>query len=186
MSLRAFFSRLLTPISNSHRSENGAAHGRQQKRTWRYYLVQFLIITTLLLSAIWLLMALWYQFGMRALITWLATILIVGVLIALLSSRYWPKTAKQLNNQQATSQSITKAKISKNKKSASKWLMGLYAAIWFVGLGWFFSIEPKQDRDWMPEVSERVTYERDANNPDLITFTNVRNFDWHTDQEATE
>ena len=60
MSLRAFFSRLLTPLSNSHRLENGAAHGRQQKRTWRYYLVQFLIITTLLLSAIWLLMALWY------------------------------------------------------------------------------------------------------------------------------
>ena len=188
MSLRAFFSRLLTPLSNSHRSENGAAHGRQQKRTWRYYLVQFFIITTLLLSAIWLLMALWYQFGMRALITWLAIIVIVGVLIALLSSRYWPKTAKQLNNQQATSQSITKAKTSPNtnKKSASKWLMGLYAAIWFVGLGWFLSIEPKQDRDWMPEVSERVTYERDANNPNLVTFTNVRNFDWHTDQEATE
>src|SRR5690606_35384790 len=164
MSLRAFFSRLLSPLANSNRLEHGAAHDRQQKRTWRYYLAQVIIVTTLLLSAIWLLMAIWYQFGMRALITWLATIVIVGVLIDLLSSRYWPKTAKQLNNQQATSQSITKAKTSKNKKSASKWLMGLYAAIWFVGLGWFLSIEPKQNRDWMPEVSERVTYERDANN----------------------
>ena len=188
MSLRAFFSRLLTPLSNSNRSEHGAAHGRQQKWTWRYYLTQFLIVTTLLLSAIWLLMALWYQFGMRSIITWLATIVIVGVLVTLLGSRYWPKTAKRLNNQQSTSQSITNAQTSQNtsRKAASKWLMGLYTAIWFVGLGWFFSIEPEQNRDWMPEVSERVTYERDTNNPDLITFNNVRNFDWHTDQEATE
>ena len=187
MSLRAFFSRLLTPLSNSNRSEHGAAHGRQQKRTWRYYLAQFLIVTTLLLSAIWLLMALWYQFGMRSIITWLATIVIVGVLVTLLGSRYWPKTAKRLNNQQSTSQSITNAQTSQNtsRKAASKWLMGLYTAIWFVGLGWFMSIEPEQNRDWMPEVSERVTYERDTNNPDLITFTNVRNFDWHTDKEAT-
>ena len=187
MSLRAFFSRLLTPLSNSNRSEHGAAHGRQQKRTWRYYLAQFLIVTTLLLSAIWLLMALWYQFGMRSIITWLATIVIVGVLVTLLDSRYWPKTAKRLNNQQSTSQSITNAQTSQNtsRKAASKWLMGLYAAIWFVGLGWFMSIEPEQDRDWMPEISQRVTYERDATNPDLVTLTNVRNFDWHTDKEAT-
>ena len=188
MSLRAFFSRLLTPLSNSNRSEHGAAHGRQQKWTWRYYLAQFLIVTTLLLSAIWLLMALWYQFGMRSIITWLATIVIFGVLIALLGNRYWPSPAKQSNNQQANSQLTTHAKISKNtnKKSASKWLLGLYGAIWFVGLGWFMSIEPEQDRDWMPEVSERVTYSRDATNPDLVTLTNVRNFDWHTDEEATE
>ena len=187
MSLRAFFSRLLTPLSNSNRSEHGAAHGRQQKRTWRYYLAQFLIVTTLLLSAIWLLMALWYQFGMRSIITWLATIVIVGVLVTLLDSRYWPKAAKRLNNQQSTSQSITNAQTSQNtsRRAASKWLMGLYTAIWFVGLGWFMSIEPEQNRDWMPEVSERVTYERDTNNPDLVTFSNVRNFDWHTDKEAT-
>ena len=68
----------------------------------------------------------------------------------------------------------------------TKWLLGLYAAIWLIGLGWFMSIEPKQQRDWMPEVSERVAYTRDASNPDLITLTNVRNFDWHTDTEATE
>ena len=187
MSLRAFFSRLLTPLSNSNRSEHGAAHGRQQKRTWRYYLVQFLIVTTLLLSAIWLIMALWYQFGVRSFITWLATVVIFGVLVTLLGSRYWPKAAKRLNNQQSTSQSITNAQTSQNtsRKTASKWLMGLYAAIWFVGLGWFMSIEPEQDRDWMPEVSQRVTYERDATNPDLVTLTNVRNFDWHTDKEAT-
>lgn len=222
MSLRAFISRLLSSQSNSHRSDNGldtlesnnhgsdrhglknnTANGRQLSPAWRYYLVQFFIITTLLLSAIWLLMAIWYQFGARSAITWLMATLIASVLIALLSSRYWPKTAKLLNKQlldkqlfnkkpldkqQATCQSMTDAKTSRNtnQRSASKWLMGLYGAIWLMGAGWFFSIEPQQERDWMAEVSERVTYERDDTNPDLITLTNVRNFDWHTDTEATE
>ena len=61
--------------------------------------------------------------------------------------------------------------------------------IWGSLVYWFglvFSIEPKQDRDWMAEVSERVTYSRDANSPDLVTLTNVRNFDWRTDKEAAE
>ncbi|MFP3681601.1 hypothetical protein SB725_31450, partial [Pseudomonas sp. SIMBA_041] len=60
------------------------------------------------------------------------------------------------------------------------------SAVWLVGLGWFFSIEPKQDREWMAEVDQRVSYERDATNPDLITLTNVRNFDWRTEEDATE
>lgn len=188
MSLRSFFSRLLMPYSQSHRAENGTAADDQKKRTWRYYLVQVLIITTLLLSAIWLLMAIWYQFGMRSLITWLTTIVIVGVLAALLSNRYGAKDTKRLGNTQLDNQSINHAKKSKNtsKKTASKWLVGLYAAIWFVGVGWFFSIEAKQQRDWMPEVSQQVSYQRDVTNPDLITLTNVRNFDWHTNEEATE
>ena len=188
MSLRSFFSRLLMPYSQSHRAENGTATDDHKKRTWRYYLVQVLIITTLLLSAIWLLMAIWYQFGMRSLITWLTTIVIVGVLAALLVNRYGAKNAKTLGHIQSDNKSINHARVSKNtsKKVASKWLMGLYATIWFVGVGWFFSIEPKQQRDWMPEVSQQVSYQRDVTNPDLITLTNVRNFDWHTNEEATE
>ncbi|MGP4120070.1 lipoprotein N-acyltransferase Lnb domain-containing protein [Psychrobacter aquimaris] len=199
MSLRSLLSRLLTPRSHSHRSDNGldglelnnhgsdrhglkksAANDRQPTPTWRYYLVQFLIITTLLLSAVWLLMAIWYQFGAGSAITWLTAILIVGVLTALLSIHYWPKMAKRFDNKQWGKKTTI------SSKSANKWLTTLYCAIWLVGVGWFFSIEPQQERDWMAEVSERVTYERDATNPDLVTLTNVRNFDWHTDTEATE
>ena len=184
MSLRAFFSRLLTPLSNSNRSEHGAAHGRQQKRTWRYYLVQCLIVTTLLLSAIWLLMALWYQFGMRSIITWLATIVIFGILAALVKTAYGTKNYRSKNPKKQADNHLNNL-TTYDRTTAAKWLIGLYGAIWFVGLGWFMSIKPEQNRDWMPEVSERVTYSRDANNPDLVTFSNVRNFDWHTDKEAT-
>ena len=184
MSLRTFFSRLLTPHSNSHRSKSGAAHHNQQKMTWRYYLVQFLIVITLLLSAIWLLMAIWYQFGARSVLTWLATVFIVGILAALLSSRYWMTDTNQTPHNITADRQVI-AKKTTTKKTKIKWLMGLYAVIWFVGVGWFMSITPEQQRDWMPEVSQKITYERDPNNPDLITLTNVRNFDWHTEDDAT-
>ena len=142
MSLRSLLSRLLAPRSHSHRLDNGldrlelnspssdrhgvqksAANGRKPTSRWRYYLVQFLIITTLLLSAVWLLMAIWYQFGAGSAITWLTAILIVGVLTALLSIRYWPKMAKRFDNIQCSNETTV------NRKSATKWLTALYGAI---------------------------------------------------------
>ena len=233
MSLRAFFSRLLSPHSNSHRSDKGSdSHGSETdnlktqnvnndleadslafdslafnnlvmsvpnghppKSKWRHYLLQFFIALTLILSAIWLLLAIWYQFGGRSIITWLTIILIVGVLATLLGVRAWSKTSHNLINKLTSKRrsnskkhNIGNASTEKTitKKTMTKWLLGLYAAIWFIGLGWFMSIEPKQQRDWMPEVSERVAYTRDASNPDLITLTNVRNFDWHNADDATE
>ena len=213
MSLRAFFSRLLSPHSNSHRSDNGldthdleadnlnqgmkasAPNGHPPKSQWRHYLLQFLIALTLILSAIWLLLATWYQFGGRSIITWFTIILIVGVLATLLGVRAWSEISHNLINKLTSKRrsnskkhNIKNASIEKTttKKTMTKWLLGLYAAIWLIGLGWFMSIEPKQQRDWMPEVSERVAYTRDASNPNLITLTNVRNFDWHNADDATE
>ncbi|AMN68969.1 hypothetical protein AK825_12955 [Psychrobacter sp. P11G5] len=123
-------------------------------------------------------MLLGYQLGAYSPVTWIATIVIVGLLASVLSVKYRPKLANRIIDK-ATNKTI-------NQKTTNKWLTGIYMAVWVVGLGWFFSIEPKQNRDWMAEVSQRVSYERDATNPDLITFTNVRNFDWHTDEDATE
>jgi len=140
----------------------------------------FLIAVTLLLSALWLLLAIWYQYGVSSVLTWLATIAIVGILAALLSTRYWNAVTKILQ-----SDSLSNRK-SIGKGTATKLLIGVYGAVWLVGLGWFFSIEPKQDREWMAEVDQRVSYERDATNPDLITLTNVRNFDWQTEEDANE
>jgi hypothetical protein len=195
MSLRSVFSRLLSSHTHSRLSDsrglesldlkretskNSPSDSKQPKPTWHQRLVTFLIAVTLLLSALWLLLAIWYQYGVSSVLTWLATIAIVGILAALLSTRYWDAVTRVLR-----SDSLSNKK-SVSKSTAIKLLIGVYGAVWLVGLGWFFSIEPKQDREWMAEVDQRVSYERDATNPDLITLTNVRNFDWQTEEDATE
>ncbi|WP_296236271.1 DUF4105 domain-containing protein [Psychrobacter sp. UBA5136] len=194
MSLRAFFSRLLSSSSKTPRLDNGAdshnlktglSHSNPPKSNWRYHLVRFFIALVLILSAVWLLLAIWYQFGMRSPISWLMTLVIVGILAALAKAAYATKSYATKNSKIWRDKQLNQS-TALDKKSAVKWLIGLYGAIWFIGLGWFFSIEAKQDRDWMAEVSKQVTYSRDANNPDLVTLTNVRNFDWRTDKEATE
>ncbi|WP_227500332.1 Lnb N-terminal periplasmic domain-containing protein [Psychrobacter arcticus] len=129
-------------------------------------------------------MAIWYQFGGHSVLTWLITLTVIGLLAALLAMRLWSSMTEKLICRLAGSRKINSKKIS--LKTVSKILIATYTALWLIGLGWFFSIEAQQERDWMPEVAERVTYTRDASNPDLITLTNVRNFDWHTDTEATE
>ncbi|AMN50581.1 DUF4105 domain-containing protein [Psychrobacter sp. P2G3] len=178
MSLRSVISQILSSLKANPSLSNNTSDNVRQPKNWRHYVVHFLIALTLILSALWLLMLLGYQLGAYSPVTWIATIVIVGLLASVLSVKYRPKLANRIINK-TTNKTI-------NQKTTSKWLTGIYMAVWVVGLGWFFSIEPKQNRDWMPEVSQRVSYERDATNPDLITFTNVRNFDWHTDEDATE
>ena len=209
MSLRSVFSRLLSSRSRSQLADshsvsrdldNISADNKPPRPTWRHRLVVFLIAITILLSAVWLLLAIWYQYGISSVLTWLATIIIVGILAALLGTRYWHTVAKILHSDSSTGRaSIIKNSVGKNtslkntapknialKNTATRYLIGLYGATWLIGLSWFFSIEPQQDRDWMAEVDQQVSYERDATNPDLITLTNVRNFDWRTDEDATE
>ena len=189
MSLRAFFSRLFSSCSTAHHSDDGlkarASTDNAPKSKWLSYLLQFLFALTLILSAVWLLMAIWYQFGGRSPITWLTIIIVVSLLATLFGSYIWSKISDNAIDKQVSSKNTSAQKTQKSKL-LTKGFIGTYAAIWLLGLGWFFSIEAKQTRDWMPEVAERVSYTRDASNPDLVTFTNVRNFDWHTDAEATE
>ena len=209
MSLRSVFSRLLSSrsrrqLADSHSVsrdlDNRSADNKPPRPTWRHRLVFFLIAITILLSAVWLLLAIWYQYEISSALTWLATIIIVGILAALLGTRYWNTVAKiLLSDSSADKASIGKKSVGKNtslkntvtkntalKNTATKWLIGLYGATWLIGLGWFLSIEPQQNRDWMAEVDQQVSYERDATNPDLITLTNVRNFDWQNKEDATE
>lgn len=209
MSLRSVFSRLLSSRSRSQLADshsvsrdldNRSADNKPPRPTWRHRLVIFLIAITILLSAVWLLLAIWYQYGISSVLTWLATLIIVGILAALLGTRYWHTVVKiLLSDSSSDKPSIDKKSVGKHtapkntalkniasKNTATKWLIGLYGATWLIGLGWFFSIEPKQDRDWMAEVDQQGSYERDATNPDLITLTNVRNFDWQNKEDATE
>lgn len=199
MSLRSFFSRLRSARRNRHLSDNGlknhrarnkAANSEQEKwQQWRRWIVQFFIGLVLILSAVWLLLAIWYQFGVASAITWLSTIAIVGLLSVLFADRYASHLFDKKPFKKETIKSaivLTDTHNTARKNTRVKWLTGLYALIWLMGVGWFFSIEPKQDREWMAEVDRQVSYKRDATNPDLITLTNVRNFDWQTDTDATE
>ncbi|MFT4020795.1 MAG: DUF4105 domain-containing protein [Acinetobacter sp.] len=47
-----------------------------------------------------------------------------------------------------------------------------------LGLAWYFNIQPRQDRDWNPEVARILDYQRHGH---LVTLNNVRNFRWHQD-----
>ena len=143
--------------------------------SWWRLLIRLLILITLILSAIWLLMAIWYQFGALSAITWLAAVTIVGLLAALITLRYLPKRMNNLAYKLMNKPAL----IVNNRRRWSRVLLAGYTSIWLIGLGWFFSIEAKQERNWQPDVSEVVSYTRDADNPNLITFTNVRNFDWY-------
>lgn len=59
----------------------------------------------------------------------------------------------------------------------------IYIVAFLLTLGWYFSLEAKQDRDWNPEVAQMLHYEKNGNH---VTLHNVRNFDWHKDGSYTE
>ena len=170
MSLRRFFSRRASPSTPTRYFGQSGSDERPKRHQWRYIIIRFLLVLALLLSAMWLLLAIWYQFGIKSVITWSAILIITSLLTALITALYRPKLVNKIIGFSHT----------------RRWLAVSYAIIWVLGLSWFMSIEPLDTRNWQPEVSQRVTYERDANNPDLITFTNVRNFDWRTESKATE
>lgn len=201
MSLRSLFSRLFSSHSSHHSDKNLNRHGIKNKTPtanrppprWRRCIIQAFIAKVLILSAVWLLMAICYHFGVFSPITWLTAIVVVGLLSALFAVQYLPEFFAKLHNKATEntishigSNSTANDYLSTRKLAHVKWLTGLYVAVWLAGLGWFFAIEPKQERNWMAEVSQQVAYERDATNPDLITLTHVRNFDWRTDKDAIE
>ncbi|WP_230655718.1 Lnb N-terminal periplasmic domain-containing protein [Psychrobacter sp. I-STPA10] len=66
----------------------------------------------------------------------------------------------------------------------TKYCATSHAVIWLLGLGWYLSLTPQQHRAWKEEVQYLPKYQRDANNPNLITIYNVRNFIWQTCEYA--
>lgn len=59
----------------------------------------------------------------------------------------------------------------------------IYLLAFILSLLWYFSIPAKQDRDWDPEVSRVFSYEKQDNQ---VTIHNVRNFAWHSDGKYDE
>lgn len=54
----------------------------------------------------------------------------------------------------------------------------IYCVAFACSLVWYFSLDARQDRDWNPEVAEQLYYEKSG---DIVQLHNVRNFDWHAD-----
>lgn len=54
----------------------------------------------------------------------------------------------------------------------------IYCCAFACALLWYFSLDARQDRDWNPEVAQQLSYEKQG---DLVTLHQVRSFNWHAD-----
>ncbi|EPF80354.1 Lnb N-terminal periplasmic domain-containing protein [Acinetobacter rudis] len=59
----------------------------------------------------------------------------------------------------------------------------IYLLVFALSLLWYFNIPAKQDRDWDPEVSRIFNYQKQGS---LVTINNVRNFAWKSDGRYDE
>lgn len=114
---------------------------------------------SVIVSSLWLCMALWIQepFG------WLISRIFIGI---------WLAFALSILGIYATQHFFSR------KKDVLIYLLGFLCSLF-----WYFSLEAKQDREWAPEVSKILRYEKHG---DIITLHNIRNFDWHPDGSFTE
>jgi hypothetical protein len=54
------------------------------------------------------------------------------------------------------------------------------AGLFVLVLGWWLSIEPRNDRDWLPDVSQLATARVEG---DRLTVTNLRNFEYRSETD---
>lgn len=116
------------------------------------------LVLLVLLSSVWLCMALWVQqpvnatFSYLLISVWITLVLILSVLYAT-------------------------HKIRRNTAIL------IYAGAFLIGLAWYICLIPQQHRQWNPEVARLLNYEQHG---DLVTLHNVRNFAWQNDGSYIE
>lgn len=107
-----------------------------------------------ILSSIWLCFAVWVQEPLG----WLISRILIGI---------WIAFAMSILGFYAT-QHFFSRKID----------VIIYIIVFIFSLFWYFSLEPRQDRDWSPEVAKILSYDREG---DTVTLHHIRNFTWHKD-----
>jgi len=60
--------------------------------------------------------------------------------------------------------------------------MGIYGLLFAVVVAWWLSIEPRQDRNWLPSVAQLPRGQIEGN---VLTMQNVRNFDYRSPTDYT-
>lgn len=114
--------------------------------------LHFVFSLFVILSSIWLCLALWIQEPWG----WLFSRILIGTWIAFALS-------------------ILGIYVSRHFFSRTKDAL-LYIIIFVLSLFWYFGLEARQDREWSPEVARILNYERQGN---IVTLNNVRNFKWY-------
>lgn len=114
--------------------------------------LHFVFSLFVILSSIWLCLALWIQEPWG----WLFSRILIGTWIAFALS-------------------ILGIYVSRHFFSRTKDAL-LYIIIFVLSLFWYFGLEARQDREWSPEVARILNYERKSN---IVTLNNVRNFKWY-------
>ena len=160
--------------ANKHPHHNNQKNSPRGNKKWFKTINSTLLSLVTTLSALWLSAALWYQLRLTPLLCWLLIGLVVGLAMLLLLARHSLPFRRRLSD------------LLTSRMATPKRLALLYLLVWLIGLGWFVTLKPQDDRDWKPEVAHILDYQRDANNPNLVTLYNVRNFDWQDKDTATE
>ena len=111
-----------------------------------------------ILSSLWLCLALWIQ------APWGTAFTIIAMLLWLLFA-------------------LTQLGLFKFVDLNFKRRVFIYSLGFALALAGYFSLEPRQDRHWNPEVARLLTAQRTG---DMVTLNNVRNFDWSTDGSYRE
>lgn len=121
--------------------------------------LHFVFSLFVILSSIWLCLALWIQEPWG----WLFSRVLIGTWIAFALS-------------------ILGIYVSRHFFSRTKDVL-LYIIIFVLSLFWYFGLEARQDREWSPEVARILNYERQG---DIVTLNNVRNFNWYPNGQFDE
>lgn len=121
--------------------------------------LHFVFSLFVILSSIWLCLALWIQEPWG----WLFSRILIGSWIAFALS-------------------ILGIYVSRHFFSRTKDVL-LYIIIFVLSLFWYFGLEARQDREWSPEVARILNYERQG---DIVTLNNVRNFNWYPNGQFDE